>query len=77
MSSGQVTCQNRAQGRAPSIAAASWSSGLMVCRPASRVMAKKGTPRQILMTMIDVMARSGSPSQLMRVVISPTGTGSS
>src|SRR5476649_667427 len=70
-SSGQVTYQKRFHGRAPSMAAASFSSGLMVCRPASRLMAKNGTPRQILTTMIEVMARSGSPSQLMRVVIRP------
>src|SRR5256885_13672043 len=43
----------------------------MVCRPASRLMAKNGTPRQMLTTMIEVMARSGSPSQLMRWVMKP------
>ena len=71
-SSGQVTYQKRFHGRAPSIAAASFSSGLMVCRPASRLMAKNGTPRQMLTTMIEVMARSGSPSQLMRWVMMPS-----
>ena len=71
-SSGQVTCQKRCQGLAPSMAAASLSSGLMVCRPASRLMAKNGTPRQMLTMMIEIMARSGSPSQLMRPVITPS-----
>src|SRR5690349_3641138 len=56
---------------APSIAAASLSSGLMVCNPASRLIAKNGTPRQILTMMIEIMARSGSPSQLIRPVIRP------
>src|SRR5436190_8496286 len=70
--SGQVTYQKRFHGRAPSMAAASFSSGLMVCRPASSEMAKNGTPRQILTTMIEVMARSGSPSQLMRWVMNPS-----
>jgi hypothetical protein len=32
-------------------------------------MAKNGTPRQMLTTMIDIIARSGSPSQLMRPLI--------
>src|SRR5579871_1892286 len=70
-SSGQVTYQKRFHGRAPSIAAASLSSGLMVCRPASRLMAKNGTPRQMLTMMIEVMARLGSPSQLMRALMKP------
>src|SRR5260370_31691971 len=70
-SSGQVMCQNRCQGLAPSMAAASFSSGLMVCRPASRLMAKNGTPRQMLTMMIEVMARSGSRSQLMGAVMIP------
>ena len=67
-----MTYQKRFHGRAPSIAAASFSSGLMVCRPASRLMAKNGTPRQMLTTMIEVIARSASPSQLMRAWIRPT-----
>ena len=71
-SRGQVTCQKRCQGRAPSMAAASCSSGLIVCRPASRLMAKNGTPRQTLTMMIEVIARSGSPSQLMRCVMKPS-----
>src|SRR4051794_38568617 len=71
-SSGQVTYQKRIHGRAPSIAAASFNSGLIVCKPASRLMAKNGTPRQMLTTMIEVMARSASPSQLMRALIRPS-----
>jgi hypothetical protein len=38
---GRVTRQKRCQALAPSISAASCRSGLTVCRPASRVMAKK------------------------------------
>ena len=71
-SSGQVMCQKRCHGRAPSIAAASLSSGLMVCRPARRLMAKNGTPRQTLTTMIENIARSGSPSQLIERLMSPS-----
>ena len=44
----------------------------MVCSPASRLMAKNGTPRQMLTIMIEIIARSGSPSQLMRPVIRPS-----
>ena len=58
-SSGQVTCQKRCHGRAPSIAAASCSSGLMVCSPASRLIAKNGTPRQTLTMMTEISARVG------------------
>src|SRR3954464_14522834 len=65
-SSGQVTCQKRCQRLAPSMAAASCRSGLMVCKPASRLIAENGTPRQIFTAAIDAIARSGSPSQLMR-----------
>ena len=36
---GQVTWRKRCQARAPSIAAASWSSGLIVCNPARRLIA--------------------------------------
>ena len=51
LSSGQVTCQKRRQPLAPSSEAASCRSGLMVCSPASRVMAKNGMPRQVFTTM--------------------------
>jgi hypothetical protein len=47
---GQVTCQNRFQPLAPSSEAASWRSGLIVWRPASRVMAKNGMPRHVFTT---------------------------
>ena len=68
-SSGQVTYQKRWKRFAPSMAAASCRSWLMVCSPASRLMAKNGTPRQIFTVMIDAMASSGSPSQLMRALM--------
>jgi len=48
--SGQVTCQKRCQPLAPSREAASCRSGLIVCSPASSVMAKKGMPRQVFTT---------------------------
>ena len=70
-SSGQVMYQKRCKGRAPSIAAASFKSGLIVCRPASSEIAKNGTPRQMLTMMIESMARSPSPSQLMATRIMP------
>ena len=38
-SNGQVTCRKRCQALAPSIAAASCSSGLIVCKPASKLIA--------------------------------------
>ena len=38
-SNGQVTWRKRCQARAPSIAAASCNSGLIVCNPASRLIA--------------------------------------
>ena len=70
-SSGQVTYQNRFHGLAPSIAAASFNSGLIVCRPASKEIAKKGTPRQILAKISDSRALSGSPRKLILSVIKP------
>src|SRR5687767_15928393 len=57
-SSGQVTCQKRFQALAPSSAAASCRSGLMVCRPASSVIAKKGMPRQVLTATAHHIAQS-------------------
>jgi hypothetical protein len=49
-SSGHVTRQKRCQPLAPSSDAASWRSGLIVCSPASRVMAKNGMPRHVFTT---------------------------
>src|SRR5438094_8925594 len=51
LSSGQVTCQERFQPLAPSSEAASCRSGLIVCNPASSVIAKNGMPRHVLTTM--------------------------
>src|SRR5437762_5697896 len=50
LSSGHVTCQKRCQPFAPSRDAASCRSGLIVCSPASRVIAKNGMPRHVLTT---------------------------
>src|SRR5688572_27340974 len=57
-SSGQVTCQKRYQPLAPSSEAASCRSGLIVCSPASSVMAKKGMPRHVFTTIAHHIAQS-------------------
>ena len=56
--SGHVTCQNRFQPFAPSSEAASCKSVLIVCRPASRVIAKNGMPRQVLTAIAHQSAQS-------------------
>src|SRR3989338_4114311 len=71
LSSGQVTCQKRFQPLAPSREAASWRSGLMVCRPASNVMAKKGMPRHVLITMAHHMAQAPSERNGCLVTMKP------
>src|SRR2546422_889975 len=57
-SSGHVTCQNRFQPLAPSSEAASCRSVLIVCSPASSVIAKNGMPRQVLTTIAHQSAQS-------------------
>src|SRR5262249_22470776 len=71
LSSGQVTCQKRCQPLAPSREAASCRSGLMVCRPASSVMAKNGMPRQVLTTIAHHIPYSPLDRNGSLVVISP------
>ena len=44
---------------------------IFVCKPASKVMAMKGTPRQILAKISDMRALLGSPRKLMFSVIRP------
>src|SRR5262245_36089734 len=56
---------------APSMVAASYSEDGTVCRPASRVMAMNGTPRQILAKITDQRAFQGSPRKSMFELISP------
>src|SRR5688572_3699130 len=68
---GQVTCQKRRHPMAPSRAAAPWRSGLIVCRPASRVMAKHGMPRQVLTTMAHHRAQVPSLRKGSLVVMTP------
>src|SRR6185312_15122833 len=51
--------------------AASYSEGDTVCRPASSVMATKGTPRQILAKITDQRAFQASPRKSIFAVISP------
>ena len=65
VSIGSVTYQNFCHGLAPSSDAASYSEGEIVCSPASRVMATKGTPRQMLAMIVDMRASQGSPRKLM------------
>src|SRR5215211_4925030 len=59
------------QGVAPSRVAASYRDGGTVCRPASRVMAMNGTPRQMLAKMTLACACRGTPRKSMLPEISP------
>src|SRR6267142_4359608 len=56
---------------APSSVAASYSEGCTVCKPASSVIATKGTPRQILAKITHIRAQVGSPRKLMFWVMMP------
>src|SRR3954451_6218379 len=69
---GRVIWRKRCQGIAPSNVAASCSEGEMVCRPAKRVMATKGMPRQTLVKITVARALLGSPRKLMGEEISPS-----
>ena len=60
-----MTCQKRPTGPAPSDSAASYSSRGMATRPARRVMAKNGRPRQVFTRTTVNIARYGSGSQGM------------
>src|SRR6185312_8812843 len=51
--------------------AASYSEGDTVCRPASKVMATNGTPRQILAKITDQRAFQTSPRKSILAVINP------
>src|ERR1700712_2272210 len=51
--------------------AASYSDGDTVCRPASSVIATKGTPRQILAKITDQRAFQTSPRKSILTVINP------
>ena len=51
-SSGSVMWRKRRHGPAPSIAAASSSSGGIACRPARKISIANGSPRQTLGMMI-------------------------
>src|SRR5205809_110725 len=63
--------RKRCQLEAPSRVAASYSDGDTVCRPASRVIATKGTPRQMLAKITQIRAQVVSPRKLMLSVIKP------
>src|SRR5437867_13423606 len=70
-SSGQVTCQNRFQPLAPSSDAASCRSVLIVCSPASSVIAKNGMPRQVLTAIAHQSAQSPLDRNGSLVTITP------
>src|SRR3954462_13441123 len=57
---------------APSRVAASYSDGCTVCRPASSVIATKGTPRQILAKITQIRAQVTSPRKLIFWVMRPS-----
>src|SRR5215212_3652297 len=63
--------RKRCQLEAPSSVAASYNEGDTVCRPASSVIATKGTPRQILAKITQIRAQVTSPRKLMFSVIMP------
>src|ERR1700730_18302966 len=63
--------RKRCQLEAPSSVAASYSDGDTVCRPASRVIATKGTPRQMLAKITQIRAQVVSPRKLIFCVIRP------
>src|SRR5919199_5017447 len=61
---GTITLRKRVTGPAPSTLAASTMSCETEVRPASRITAPNGKPRQTLTAMIEMIASVGSPSQL-------------
>src|SRR3984885_11327051 len=63
--------RKRCQLVAPSRVAASYREGDTVCRPASKVIATNGTPRQILAKITLPRARLASPRKLMLWSIRP------
>src|SRR5215212_2023282 len=63
--------RNICQGVAPSRVAASYSDGGTVCRPARRVIAMNGTPRQMLAKITLACAWSGTPRKSMLPEMSP------
>src|SRR5438046_438274 len=69
---GSVTLVKRCQGEAPSMAAASCSSDGIDFSAASSVMAKKGTPNQMLATIGPHMAVAGSDNTLVGSAFSPS-----
>src|SRR3546814_5284301 len=58
VSSGNVIWRNFCHGVTPSIAAASYRAGEIVCNPANKVIATKGMPRQMFMAITENRARS-------------------
>src|ERR1700732_4791759 len=64
--------RRRGQLVSPSSVAASYSDGDTVCRPASKVIATKGTPRQILAKITLPRAKLPSPRKSMLWSIRPS-----
>src|SRR5579875_1979434 len=69
VSRGEVMQRKRCHGVEPSMSAASYGDGETVCKPASSVMATKGTPRQILAKITDQRAFHGSPRKSILALI--------
>ena len=65
VSSGNVMNRKRCHPVAPSIAAASYNEGEIVCSPASSEIATNGIPRQTLAAIVDPRAIHGSPRKSM------------
>ena len=60
---GSVIWKALANGPAPSMSAASWTSDGIEVSPASRITVEKGSSRQTCTVMMATMPRVGSPSQ--------------
>src|SRR5881409_1142159 len=71
LSSGHVTCQKRFQPLAPSSDADSCRSGLIVCSPASSVIAKNGMPRHVFTAMAHHMPYTPSERNGILVTMKP------
>src|SRR5437867_4945656 len=69
--SGHVTYQKRCQPLAPSSDAASCRSGLIVCSPASSVIAKKGIPRHVFTAIAHHMPYTPSERNGIFVTMKP------
>src|SRR5437764_254898 len=72
VSSGYVMKRNRCHADVPSMVAASYSVGEIVCNPARSEIATKGMPRQTLAAMTAKRAFQLSPRKLIALWITPS-----